>query len=83
MIASMETVPARVRIAIPAWRIGARRKVEAEVPAEPTFEDFKTLLDTALRPADLTDLRLTKAERRQLAFARRLREALYEAPRVA
>ncbi|MDU8944859.1 hypothetical protein [Ovoidimarina sediminis] len=81
--ASADLAPARLRIAIPAWRIGARRTAEVEGPVAPGIADFKELLDTALDPTDLTELRLTRSERRQLALARRLRRALYDAPRCA
>ena len=83
LIASAELAPARLRIAIPAWRVGKSRAIEADEPAAPGFADFKELLDTALQPSDLTELRLTRAERRQLAMARRLRRVLYDTPRCA
>ena len=72
----LEQFQARVRIAVPAWNF-TQQIPAAEAKRPPGVDDFKRLLDAALRPKDLTPLRLTKDERRQLDVARRLRVALY------
>ncbi|MEM9343612.1 MAG: hypothetical protein AAGA87_11260 [Pseudomonadota bacterium] len=74
----MEQLRARVRIAVPAWNFTQRIPV-AEAKRSPGVDDFKRLLEAALQPKDLTPLRLTRNERRQLDVAHRLRVALYDA----
>ena len=65
-----------LRIAVPSWRPGPRQDRPA-VEETPRREDYQHLLDNAVRPVDVTILRLTKAERRQLSVSRRVRDALY------
>jgi len=74
---NLEQLQARVRIAVPAWNFTQRIPV-SEVKRSPGVDDFKRLLDAALQPKDLTPLRLTRDERRQLDISRRLRVALYD-----
>ena len=68
------------RIAVPVWRPRRRERPDETLASSPTREEFKQLLDRSMDPASLAELRLTKAERRQLAAARRVRDALYGSP---
>lgn len=69
-----------LRIAIPSFGQERRIAEPRPSPMPPTREEFKRLLDGALQPADLLQLRLTRSERRQLSIARRVRSALYDSP---
>ena len=68
---------AMLRIAIPSWRAAPKSAPFCVEDAAPSREDYQHLLDGAIEPADVTILRLTKGERRQLSISRRVRDALY------
>lgn len=69
-----------LRIAIPSWRAVRTTQEPLPEPKRPSREEFKRLLDTALDQRGFTQLRLSKAERRQRAIMRQVREALYGSP---
>lgn len=68
----------RLRIAIPTWGRTADDDERVHRMPEPVrIEEIRSLLDASLNPREITPLRLTRGERRQLQMSRRLRRALY------
>ncbi|MEL6169895.1 MAG: hypothetical protein AAFR35_14495 [Pseudomonadota bacterium] len=74
--------PPRIRIAVPSFGL-AYRRVERAAPKGPRAQDFKSLFDAGMRPADALHLRLTERERREAARSVRIRNALYGRPDLA
>ena len=70
------------RIAVPVWGM-SQPKAPTPQAAEPTREDFEQLLKSALSAEELRKTGLGADERRQLAIARRIRDALYGQPDYA
>lgn len=74
-----DTSRPRLRIAIPAWGRGTAPTEQVHRMPEPVrVEEIQSLLKAALNPREITPLRLTRNERRQMQMSRRLRRALYE-----
>jgi hypothetical protein len=71
-----------LRIAVPVWG-RVTRTAEVPAPAEPTREEFETLLKTTLRAEELRKTGLDNDARRQLAISRKIRSALYGQPDFA
>ncbi len=66
-----------LRIAVPSWRPRSLVATGSE-RSLPRREDFKRLLDSALDNSERIHCKMTRAERKQLAVSRKIREALYK-----